>query len=27
VPVRMEYQTELAGRFALICKKCDGAQN
>ncbi|MFZ1754438.1 MAG: HEAT repeat domain-containing protein [Caldilineaceae bacterium] len=23
VPVRVDYQTELAGRFALICKGCD----
>ncbi len=23
VPVRVEYQTELAGRFALICRVCD----
>ena len=23
-PVRVEYQTELAGRFALICRECDG---
>lgn len=23
VPVRVDYQTELAGRFALICRACD----